>query len=70
MLEMKVRCAELLAGGHEAQLAQLSPQQIVALRFASDAELGELLERAMRERLSPADIKKAVREWRADPHRT
>jgi Family of unknown function (DUF6526) len=70
MLEMKVRCAELLPGGDEAQLAQLSPKQIVALRFASDAELAALLDRAVRERLSPADIKKAVREWRADPHRT
>jgi hypothetical protein len=70
MLEMKVRCAELLADAHEAQLAQLSPKQIVALRFASDAELAALLERAVRERLGPDDIKKAVREWRADPHRT
>jgi hypothetical protein len=40
------------------------------LRFAADAELAALLDRAVRERLSPADIKKAVREWRADPHRT
>ena len=70
MLEMKVRCAELLAGGNEAKLAQLSPKQIVALRFASDGELAALLDRAVRERLSPTDIKKAVREWRADPHRT
>ena len=70
MLEMKVRCAEVLAAGDDARITQLSPKQIVALRFASDAELGALLDRAVRERLSPADIKKAVRQWSADPHRT
>jgi hypothetical protein len=70
MLEMKVRCAEVLSAGEDARLAQLSPKQIVALRFASDPELGALLERAVRERLRPADIKQAVREWRPDLHRT
>lgn len=70
MLEMKVRCAEVLPAGEDARLAQLSPKQIVALRFASDAELGALLDRAVREQLSPTDIKKAVRQWRPDPHRT
>lgn len=70
MLEMKVRCAEVLQAGEDARLAGLSPKQIVALRFASDAELGLLLERAAGEQLSPDDIKRAVRQWRADPHRT
>ena len=70
MLEMKVRCAEVLQAGDEDRLEELSPKQIVALRFASDAELGELLDRAVRDRLSPDDIKKAVRQWRQDLHRT
>jgi hypothetical protein len=70
MLEMKVRCAEILNAGEDARLSQLSPKQIVALRFASDAELGPLLDRAIRERLAPADIKKAIRVWRPDQHRT
>jgi hypothetical protein len=70
MLEMKVRCAEVLPAGEDARLAQLSPKQIVALRFASDAELGALLDRAVRERLTPTDIKRAVRDWRPDLHRT
>jgi hypothetical protein len=70
MLEMKVRCAELLPAGDDAQLARLSPKQIVALRFASDAELGPLLERAVREGLSPDQIKQAIRQWRPDPNRT
>jgi hypothetical protein len=70
MLEMKVRCAEVLPAGDDARLGRLSPKHIAALRFASDAELGELLDRAVRERLSPEDIKKSVREWRPDLHRT
>ena len=43
--------------------------QIVALRFASDAEFIGLAERAARENLSNTDIKKAIKNWRADNHR-
>lgn len=70
MLEMKVRCAEVLPAGQDARLGQLTPQQIVALRFASDEELGALLDRAIREKLSPQEIKRAVKRWRPDHLRT
>lgn len=70
MLEVKVRAAELLSAGQDAQLAKLSAKQIAALRFASDEEFGSLLERAARENLSPKDIKASIRTWRPDPHRT
>ena len=70
MLEMKVRAAELLPAGQDAQLARLSPKQIAALRFASDEELGALLDRAARENLPPKEIKAAVKTWRPDLHRT
>ena len=70
MLEMKVRCAEVLPAGDDAKLAQLGPKQIAALRFASDQELGALLDRAVREQLAPRDIKQAIRNWRPDHHRT
>ena len=70
MLEMKVRCAEFLPAGQDANLARLSNKQIAALRFASDDELGALLERAAREKLAPKDIKAAIRTWRPDPYRT
>ena len=70
MLEVKVRAAELLAAGQDAQLAKLSSKQIAALRFASDEELGALLERAARENLAPKDIKAAIKTWRPDLHRT
>lgn len=70
MLEMKVRCAEVLPAGEDAKLARLRPKQIVALRFASDEELGALLDRVVAEQLAPRDIKQAIKAWRPDDHRT
>lgn len=70
LLEMKVRCAEVLPAGQDARLSELSPRQIIALRFASDEELGDLLERAIREKLPPVEIKRAIKHWRPDTLRT
>jgi hypothetical protein len=70
MLEEKVRAAELLPAGADAQLRKLNSKQIAALRFASDEEFGALLERAARENLKPKDIKASIRTWRPDFHRT
>lgn len=69
-LEMQVRCARVLPAGQDELLAQLSPTQVVALRFASDDELGDLLARAVREQMTPAAIKQAVKQWRPDYLRT
>jgi hypothetical protein len=70
MLEEKVSAAELLTAGQDSQLSKLSSKQIAALRFASNDEFGALLDRAARENLAPKDIKAAVKNWRADLHRT
>ena len=70
MLEMKVRAAEVLPAGQDAALARLTKRQIVALRFASDEELGALLDRAVLENMTAKDIKAAVKTWRPDPYRT
>lgn len=69
-LEEKVRAAELLPAGQDAQLGTLSTKQIAALRFASDDEFGALLDRAARENLTPKDIKAAIKTWRPDFRRT
>ena len=61
VLEMKIRCAELLPASHEAEFNRLNAKQIVALRNASDAELGGLLDRAAREQLTPELILKAIK---------
>jgi Family of unknown function (DUF6526) len=49
--------------------ARLGVRQIVALRFASDAEFLALAQRAAAENLAPDAIKQAVQEWRADMYR-
>jgi hypothetical protein len=48
---------------------RLSIAQIVALRFASDEEFVELVDRAINEKLSNKALKKAIRNWKADHHR-
>lgn len=69
-LEMRVRTAAFLTPEQQRLLGQLDNKQIAALRFASDAELPALLERAVREKLPPKEIKRAVRSWTPDYDRT
>lgn len=47
----------------------LTIQQIIALRFAPDEEFLGLAERAVKENMSNDDIKKAVKNWKADNYR-
>ena len=49
--------------------SRLTPLQVVALRFASDAEFPELARKAADQNLSPKQIKMAVTNWRADTYR-
>jgi len=70
MLEVKVRAAELLTAGQDAQLAKLNAKQIAALRFAGDGEFGSLLDRAARENMTPKEIKASIKDWRPDRYRT
>jgi hypothetical protein len=43
--------------------------QIIALRFAPDAEFLGLVEKAVKENLSNKDIKLAIQNWKADYNR-
>jgi len=49
--------------------SRLTIAQIVALRFASDEEFVELVDRAINEKLSNKAIKQAIRNWKSDHHR-
>jgi Family of unknown function (DUF6526) len=69
-LEMRVRTAPFLTPEQQRLLMQLHMKQIVALRFASDAEIPALLERAAREKLPPIEIKRAIKTWTPDLDRT
>ena len=48
---------------------RLGTKQIVALRFAGDGEFVDLARRAADKAISPADIKKSIKEWRPDTYR-
>jgi hypothetical protein len=47
----------------------LSMSQIIALRFAPDLEFPELVNRAVADKMSNIDIKKAIHNWKPDYHR-
>ncbi|NIV93013.1 hypothetical protein GWN42_09480 [candidate division KSB1 bacterium] len=48
---------------------KLTIRQIIGLRFASDEEFLELEKKAASENLSEKDIKRAIKNWRADNYR-
>lgn len=65
-LELRFRYYVLTRQRFETFEEQLSLAQILALRFASDEELEALVQRAIREKMSPDEIKRAVKRWMPD----
>jgi hypothetical protein len=65
-LEERLRLTQLLPDALRSRIPELTEGQLVALRFASDAEIPKLVERTLKENLSGADIKKAIQTWRPD----
>jgi hypothetical protein len=65
-LEERLRLATLSPEPLRSRLPELAERQLIALRFASDAEAPNLAERALSEKLIPRDIKEAIQTWRPD----
>ena len=66
-LEERTRLERLVPGDLRGRVADLAPSQLVALRFAPDDEVPELTRRALNGELkTQGDIKRAIRNWRAD----
>jgi hypothetical protein len=66
-LEMRLRLAELLSADLRSRIGELRPDQLIALRFASDAELPELTRQVLDGRLTTgSQIKSQISSWQAD----
>jgi Family of unknown function (DUF6526) len=65
-LEEQLRLMRLLPEALRSRIPELTESQLCGLRFASDAEVPKLTERALNEKLSRADIKKSIQTWRPD----
>jgi hypothetical protein len=68
-LEERMRYQTLLGPLELAASHGLTVRQIIALRFASDAELPALMKRAISENLTSKQIKESITIWRPDYYR-
>jgi hypothetical protein len=66
-LEMRLRLAQLLPNDLRPRIDELTPGQLVALRFASDEELPDLVRTVLVDRIRDnRAIKKMIRKWEGD----
>ena len=66
-LEERLRFARLLPADLEPRIEEFTRAQMVALRFASDAEIPELARRVLDQDIHDKEaIKKMIKEWRGD----
>lgn len=69
-LEMRLRLRDALPSEMHSRILEISPDHLIGLRFASDAELPELVARVLDGSLTGRqEIKRAVRDWQADEYR-
>ncbi|HZR26776.1 MAG TPA: DUF6526 family protein [Vicinamibacterales bacterium] len=66
-LEMRTRLAQCLPSDLLGRANALTPRQLVALRFASDSEMADLVRDVLEGKLTTGkDIKMRVKDWQAD----
>jgi len=66
-LEMRLRLRELLAPSMHGRIHEFSPRQLVAMRFASDAELPELADKVLGGNVQDGKtIKGMIKNWQGD----
>lgn len=68
-LEERLRMRELLPADLQARIPEITREQIIGLRFASDEEPPGLVAQVLRDNIQKRDaVKKLVKHWRADGH--
>jgi hypothetical protein len=66
-LEEQLRFARVLPPDLRTRVGEFTPGQLIALRFASDAELPSLAQRVLAEKITDrAAIKAIIRDWKPD----
>jgi hypothetical protein len=66
-LEERQRLNRLLPEDLQLRIAEFSPTQLIALRFASDEELPGLARQVLNDKVTDSKtIKQSVKHWRAD----
>ena len=66
-LEMRLRLLEVLPADLKNRVHELTPRQLVALRFASDADLPDMVGEVLAGRLVTSKaIKSRVKDWQGD----
>ena len=66
-LEMRLRLREVLPADLHGRIPALTPRQLIALRFASDAELPALVREVLAGTLATSkEIKLRIKDWQGD----
>ncbi len=65
-LEERLRLQSVLPAAMQPRINDLSIDQLIGLRFASDAELPELVEKTLAGNWDRKQVKQAVQNWRGD----
>jgi len=64
-LEERLRLSQLLSEPLRSRIGDLTETQLIGLRFACDAEVGTLVEKAL-SGMTRGEIKKSISSWRPD----
>lgn len=65
-LEERLRLKELLPPALQGRIGELTEDQLIALRFASDGEVAGLVQKALDGKWNRKQIKEAIKIWRPD----
>lgn len=65
-LEERLRLAQLVPAPQRGRIGELTEAQLIALRFACDAEIPSLVEKTLAGNMRARDIKQGIVTWRPD----